>query len=607
MLTVASAVRFGTSLNGEANEALRAKIASLWSLDSSLFVDAALAVTNESTGEAARRVDATTCLLLDVHHLFLYHCPLSNRADSRALHALIRQVVGSYSPRPIDPLRGYWADRTFEFLHPLESLDVLAGLWPLLQPGHVVALSLGNGEITVLKLALPTRQHAAATDARPVTDDSLRRFPAQHLFDVASACADVVRDRQLRWSRVSMPIASAIAAAHGSRTACFGKGLRCRDAEAVAGLEVLERLHVALRWPEHLLSYASYSEMSSRAVDPRLLCYERPDTEPPNGLDRYGPHVPLYWTEATHAISGDTVLVPAQEIWYRTDLLRGEHRFVRTTTNGCAIGGSRDEAALFALLEAIERDAYLTMWYTRRPCRSIDLDALEDERCRMLHQRWRLCLPQYTIHVFDITTDAAVPTVAAIAVRPEGGSGPRTLHAAATRVTVAQSVGAALGDLSALVPDGESSSGGTSADLLANPELVTHPWHHFQLYSRDETFERLSFLPWQAPTIRPEHVEKECLDLRSQTRSVPVLLDGIVRHLQTLGIEVYLKDVTFPWLSERGLHCVKTVTPGLFPIWFGRKNRRFRVTDRLRRLAMRYAGRPLSEPGDFNLDIHPFS
>ncbi|MBD0321010.1 MAG: hypothetical protein ICV87_11795, partial [Gemmatimonadetes bacterium] len=47
--------------------------------------------------------------------------------------------------------------------------------------------------------------------------------------------------------------------------------------------------------------------------------------------------------------------------------------------------------------------------------------------------------------------------------------------------------------------------------------------------------------------------------------------------------------------------------PGLYPIWFGLRARRFRVTERLRRLARDLAGREIAGPEDVNLELHPFS
>ena len=83
-------------------------------------------------------------------------------------------------------------------------------------------------------------------------------------------------------------------------------------------------------------------------------------------------------------------------------------------------------------------------------------------------------------------------------------------------------------------------------------------------------------------------------------------MEDVLHHLEEHGVEVVLKDLTFPTLA-RQVRCVKAVAPGLYPMWFGHNHARFAVTERLQRLARRFTGRTLVNDSDFNLDIHPLS
>ena len=273
---------------------------------------------------------------------------------------------------------------------------------------------------------------------------------------------------------------------------------------------------------------------------------------------------------------------------------------VEQTTNGCALGSSTEEAALFALLEAIERDAYLLMWYLRRPCAEIDPDSIADERFQLLRRRWELEFRDYSFHLFDITADTAVPAVAAMAVRRRG-KGPKTFHGAAARLSAEHACRVALEDIAGFSRHMDESRSQRSLRLLTHPEEISGPADHGAVYALDEPFERLGFLDFDSgPQIDIQDVQRrgliplaappELYDLRH-------VLGRLSRHLQACGARVFFKDITHPAVGERELHCVKAITPGLYPLWFGHRKRRFSVTPRLERLG----GAP-----PYNLEVHPF-
>ncbi|HET6763235.1 MAG TPA: YcaO-like family protein, partial [Longimicrobiaceae bacterium] len=285
----------------------------------------------------------------------------------------------------------------------------------------------------------------------------------------------------------------------------------------------------------------------------------------------------------------------------------GEPQHVEPTTSGCAVGGSVTEAGVFALLECIERDAYLTAWYLRRPCARIDPATVRHEPFQLLRRRWHAAYPGYALYFFDLTTDTAVPAVAAIAVR-ERGEGPRTFHAAAARLSGARACHAALKDLTGFTPALAPERRDEMRRVLERPELVTGPVGHFETYALDETWDRLSFLDFgSGPGMDAAALDGRCPVPAADRYELGDVLRRICAHLRTVGAAAYLKDLTHPALRPHGLRCVRAITPGLFPIWFGSRLRRFAVTPRLRRLAHDLTGRDLEAPEDFNLEIHPFS
>lgn len=85
-------------------------------------------------------------------------------------------------------------------------------------------------------------------------------------------------------------------------------------------------------------------------------------------------------------------------------------------SNGCASGLTIGSAKLSALLELIERDATGRWWYGRQVRRQIPLETLEAHLDFLSALRSR----KRKTALFDITTDIAVPTVAAVSWDADG-------------------------------------------------------------------------------------------------------------------------------------------------------------------------------------------
>lgn len=85
------------------------------------------------------------------------------------------------------------------------------------------------------------------------------------------------------------------------------------------------------------------------------------------------------------------------------------------------------------------------------------------------------------------------------------------------------------------------------------------------------------------------------------------VLQDVLRHIEDAGVHVWLKHITHPVFAARQLRCVKAVTQGLYPMWFGYHDVTFALTERLRRLAEHAGVAPPESERDVNLELHPFS
>ena len=627
--TTLSTVRFDATLESPSLDDLRGVLTELYEADpvasrAVLYVD----TVPKAGGIALAATDSAASslhLFFDLHRIFIYR----HDGDPSRLESLLHFLRDGYPIQPLKRLERHVEQHGYRFLYSTDVLHLLPFVWAELQDGEMAELDLISGAVrrapVLLHPALsrhrePRHREAAAAELQDrMVDASLRGGLPEGLDRLVGGAGLVHRHFTVR-DRLSLPFSTAETrwSEGRHRESCFGKSRRHDRAETVAACEALERYQVAVKPAAAELVHGSFDELQHRALDPRTLFLGR---EPDNAASRlpvFDPDARLYWTPASPVGGGEPLWVPAQEVWFQTTRLAGETRLARATTNGCALGSSLEEAGLFGVLEAVERDAFLTTWYLRRRPRLIDPDSVEDAGFQTFRHRWQLAYPAYDFRLFDITTDMALPVVLAVALRREDASdrqenlGPRVFFAAACRLRVEDSCASAMEDLAGFDPELSPERRESFRRLLEDPRSMDGPAEHFQLYALDEAFDRLSFLELErsAPEIDVATLRAASLIEPASTYNLKQLLQDIDDHSRSLGVSLYLKDISHPAAAELGLACAKAVTPGLFPIWFGAGNQRFRRTRRLRSLAESWFDDPAVAEArlrDVNLGLHPFS
>ncbi len=90
----------------------------------------------------------------------------------------------------------------------------------------------------------------------------------------------------------------------------------------------------------------------------------------------------------------------------------GDHKFCWADSNGCATGGSIEEAILQGFLEVVERDAVSIFWYNRLRVPSIAFDGLDDAYVAKMKDYYRGL--GRDLWLLDLTTDLGIPVVMAV-------------------------------------------------------------------------------------------------------------------------------------------------------------------------------------------------
>ncbi|MFF3677496.1 TOMM precursor leader peptide-binding protein [Streptomyces sp. NPDC002120] len=392
-----------------------------------------------------------------------------------------------------------------------------------------------------------------------------------------------------------------------------GRARTFADSERIALFEAVERYAGMRPTGRRTDLLASFAELGpERALDPERLGLPDPahHGHPGSPTVPYTPDLPLHWVRGWSLTHHRPTAVP-EHVAYWDVPGPDRTRVVYESSNGCGLGNSPEEAALYGLFEVAERDAFLMAWYAATPLRRVRPPA-EDTDTLLLADR--AAAAGYRLLLLDATNDFGIPAVLAVC-RYEGGhpDAPRMFLAAgahhdpraAIRSAVAEAVTNVLEAPHRSFAEGGPRDPARLRPLLERPELVLTLDDHVGLSTLPEAAPRLEFLFADTPTVAAAEAWP------GAPEPVPDLSDLLtltVERLARAGLEVITVDQSEPGLREWfGLHCVKAVVPGALPMTFGHVNRRTLGLPRLLDVPHRLGrtGRPARHE-ELPLHPHPF-
>lgn len=373
-------------------------------------------------------------------------------------------------------------------------------------------------------------------------------------------------------------------------------------------LEALERF-AWTRTKKREVIFESYQHIKDHALHPATVGLYRPEFYQAHS-DSF---IPFSSDVATRWIWGYSFR-QARPILVLEQLVHPNRydvpNFVSTTTSGCAIGGTVEEALLFGLLELIERDGLLLTWYTKTAPRRVNLWQCSNRQ--ILHLMDRFEKRGYDLHLLDTRFDMPIPSVVAVAAL-------RTFTPENMKIAVSVGCGASLSPekavLSALAEAGYWIDNVHMEDHMDEMRELAQDYSkiksvvdHGLVYGLPEAATKLAFL-YQNPhelSLDASYAEWQAhysptLDLRDD-------LLYCITTIVNMDMDVIAVDLTNAEQERTGMKTFKVIVPGLLPIDFG--GGRVRVLDLPRlRTAPRKAGYiPYDfDPCNYNRDPHPFT
>ncbi|UNO50804.1 TOMM precursor leader peptide-binding protein [Alicyclobacillus acidoterrestris] len=396
----------------------------------------------------------------------------------------------------------------------------------------------------------------------------------------------------------------------GAEIAGYGSGLTSIDAKQSAMLEVLERSCGFQAVNRRPVTFGKYSELNGDAMHPSKFGLHTDAWLQSSNYEPFAEEKPYSWIWAYSTKRQLPVLIPEQMAYYgpTADALR----FVKETSNGCAMGGTVEEATLHGTFEVIERDGFLNMWYAKMPLPELRLG----NHCPpKTSKAFRYLVDNgFEVRLFNMSHDLSIPTICAVAVNKENDY-PKVVSGSACHLNPYQAVYGALRELTVQVLNLQRTSEERRKEALSmflDSTKIKDILDHVAVAGLPEAYPRWAFLLRPENRRQTQSVEDVYQDVarRYQIHSCDIrrILNAVLEDLHSRGFDVIVLNQTSAEVSYAGLHAVKVFIPGMTPITFGYGAQRVRGLSRLFELPQRmgYAKRVLTED-DLNQDCHPFS
>jgi bacteriocin biosynthesis cyclodehydratase domain-containing protein len=474
------------------------------------------------------------------------------------------------------PLRRPVLPGLVEAVHGLVGREVLALTTSALQPelaGHVVVLDQSKGtrqaHPVVPRPDCPACRKKAlppASEPKPAAEPQVTDFDAIEARVVSEVCG-LIRYLDPVPKPVQEPAQPVIVRAQLANVlygqgedafvTCSGKGLDVTTARNTAIGEALER-YASLAWTPPRRVTGTRASLPGVSLDPHeLVLFAAEDAERLHHA-RYHDDLVLDWVPARSLVSGAEVWVPHQAVtlhgtqWPRHDLL------FAPTSSGFAAGPNVAFAAERALLEVIERDAFMIAWAHRLATEPLDARTVPDADCAAVAELY--ARRGVTIEVHLLPTDSTAFVAMAVgwsdaepAVVVGLGADQNAVRAARSAVLEVAQVRPALRSR-LLDPDVLA----RRAELVADPGQVHELDDHDLLYS-DAGAARTGLahlrsrpaFPWRSPAPRGHG------------------LADLVDSLASVAGDALVVDVTPDDVADLGVRVVRGIVPGFQPIHFG--------------------------------------
>ena len=337
----------------------------------------------------------------------------------------------------------------------------------------------------------------------------------------------------------------------------WGKGFTAAEAVRSAFGEAIERYSASLPDPARI-SWRRIGELDGDVLDPREFPLYSDEQYARAGFPypRFNPELLHPWVRGRWLGCRDEVWVPAVFVFLSLALHR-ENLICQGSSNGLAAATTLDEASLRAILELVERDAFMSAWLSGEASQLIEIDdSLESPLREALKGIAEL---GGDVELRLLPTSACGTTIVALAIG-DGHNWPGVTLGVATDFDPALALRGAILELCQTGPHLRKLLRSHAREIPRDPDAVREMLDHATYYfpaSRRRDFDRL-------------RAHEQVITLRSLTAtSRERSLTACTAALGGASIRVAIVDVTSADVATTPLRVARAVSPDLQPISFG--------------------------------------
>ena len=363
--------------------------------------------------------------------------------------------------------------------------------------------------------------------------------------------------------RVSLPIIAKASPPHvmekdGSLhrlPAGWGKGLTISGAVLSAVGEAIERYSASM-FDSQKIVWKRPGELDGDILDPRDLGlysdeqYDRKDFP----YVRFDSTIPHPWVLGSWLSNNRPVWLPAMFVLLFVELHR-EQLIAQGTSNGLAASCSKDDAALRAILELVERDAFMSTWLTASPTQRLELDDTFDPPLLTVLEGIEVI--GATVEVYRLPASVIGTTVLCLALG-DGERYPGVTFGLGCDLDPRAALKQAVLELGQTGPYLRRMMRSGFLKAAEDPsgvrEMLDHAAYYFPK-ERATAFDRLR--------------SRETINLRELQSVATRSLEDCAAALDEADVRVALVDVTSADVATGPFSVMRAVSPDLQPIWYG--------------------------------------
>ncbi|OCT12047.1 bacteriocin biosynthesis protein SagD [Paenibacillus pectinilyticus] len=383
-----------------------------------------------------------------------------------------------------------------------------------------------------------------------------------------------------------------------------GHSFSYAESELTALLEGLERHCGITPRGKRTIVHDSFNRVADHALDPsKVGLYAKEQyAQPDFTFEPFDPDLPIDWVWGYSLMQERPILVPESLAYYSSGF---GSSFVQEGSNGCALGGSLEEAIFHGILEVAERDSFLMTWYAQLPLPRLDPYSANDQELLLMLERLR-AIAGYEVHLFNMTMENGIPGIWALAksLSPEKMN---LICAAGAHLDPIRAAKSAIHELAGrlnFLQEQYEENVEHVKQMLDDPFLVMQMEDHALLYGLPQAEERLQFL---LDGQRPLRTFDEEFERKASHADLTDDLKELIEVFRRLNLDVIVVDQTSLETLRNGLHCVKVLIPGMLPMTFGHHLQRLTGLQRVLQVPteLNYTDTSLTA-GQLNPHPHPF-